>query len=245
MIQVSDAYRRRVAIEKGHVVDVFQLRNHVVDDYAQYTTSFLNILDPEIRRYVHTQLTAGTLWPDALIQLSPAYEPADTIDHLASTGVLHPQTSAIFRVPDRNDALQSLGLYRHQRQAIDLAHQRKHYVVTTGTGSGKSLTYIVPIIDHVLRHRPEDGKVRAIIVYPMNALINSQDLAITRFLDNLPDDQRRVTHARYTGQENEARKREIQANPPHILLTNYVIPRGLADGRAAGRDAACDADPDP
>lgn len=204
-------------------MDVFQLRDHVVDEYAQYTTSFLNILDPTIRDYVHTQLAAGRLWPDALIQLSPAYEPADTIDHLARMGVLHPQTSTIFRVPDRSGTLQSLRLYRHQRQAIDLAHQHLHYVVTTGTGSGKSLTYIVPIIDHVLRHQPENGKVRAIMVYPMNALINSQDDAITRFLSNLPDDQQSVTHARYTGQESEARKREIQANPPHILLTNYVM----------------------
>lgn len=46
-------------------------------------------------------------------------------------------------------------------------------MVTTGTGSGKSLTQIVPIVDHVLRNGTGRG-VQAIIVYPMNALANSQ-----------------------------------------------------------------------
>jgi len=53
--------------------------------------------------------------------------------------------------------------------------------VTTGTGSGKSLTYLVPIYDHILRNHPERHQVRAIIVYPMNALINSQFKALLEF----------------------------------------------------------------
>jgi hypothetical protein len=133
--------------------------------------------------------------------------------------VLHPLCASIFR--DRSG--RSLTLYRHQRDAIDLAAQHKHYVVTTGTGSGKSLTYILPIFDHVLRHQPEAGGVRAIIVYPMNALINSQKHGIDRFFANLPEADRLVRCERYTGQEREAEKKRIQQNPPHILLTNYVM----------------------
>ena len=47
------------------------------------------------------------------------------------------------------------------------------FVVTSGTGSGKSLTYIGTIFDRLLK-APQPGKVSAVIVYPMNALINSQ-----------------------------------------------------------------------
>jgi ATP-dependent helicase YprA (DUF1998 family) len=47
------------------------------------------------------------------------------------------------------------------------------YVLSTGTGSGKSLAYIVPIVDHILRQGLGQG-IKAIIVYPMNALANSQ-----------------------------------------------------------------------
>lgn len=200
-------------------MDVFQLRQRIIDDYEAYTRSFLTILDPAIDGFVRSELSGGKLWPEALLQLSPAYAPAQTVADLAATGVLHQLCASIFR--DRSG--RSLTLYRHQRDAIDLAAQHKHYVVTTGTGSGKSMTYIIPIVDHVLRHQPESGRVRAIIVYPMNALINSQQKAIDRFFANLPEADRKVRCERYTGQEREAEKKRIQQNPPHILLTNYVM----------------------
>lgn len=203
-------------------MDIFQLRQQIIEQYAAYTRSFLTIRDPSIRHFVDTALAAGRLWPDALVQLSPAYDHASTVAELVARGILHPRCGEIFRAPDASGTLRSLRLYRHQKQAIDLAIARRNYVVTTGTGSGKSLTYIIPIVDHVLRHRPEDGRVRAIIVYPMNALINSQAKAIARFFDEVPGGCP-VRFARYTGQEHDAEKRAIQQNPPHILLTNYVM----------------------
>ncbi len=74
----------------------------------------------------------------------------------------------------------------------------------------------------VLRNHPEDGRVRAIIVYLMNALINAQAQAIERFFANASG-RCPVRFARYTGQENDAEKKGFQENPPHILLTNYVM----------------------
>jgi superfamily II DNA/RNA helicase len=200
-------------------MDVFRLREMVVADYAEYVQSFLTILDPHIRAFVDEQLSAGMLWPDALLQLSPAYQAAETVADLAVQGGLHPLSARLFQSRE-----QPLRLYQHQREAIDLAAQGANYVVTTGTGSGKSLTYLIPIIDHVLRHAPEQGGVRAIIVYPMNALINSQANALTAFTNNLGGpDACPVRFARYTGQESDAEKRAIREHPPHLLLTNYVM----------------------
>lgn len=202
-------------------MDIFQLRNHIITEYTDYTRSFLAIRHPQIAAFVQDKLAQGRLWPDALLQLSPAYETDATIPELAQNGVLHPRCADIFcgAGPEHPP----LRLYRHQREAITLAAQRRPFVVTTGTGSGKSLTYLIPIVDHILRHHPEKGRVRAIIVYPMNALINSQETALQRFLGNLPTAQPLVRFARYTGQETRAAKQEIQDHPPHILLTNYVM----------------------
>ena len=74
--------------------------------------------------------------------------------------------------------------YRHQWDAIRAARGGDSYVLTTGTGSGKSLAYIVPIVDRVLRarRRRPAGRVRAIIVYPMNALANSQHNELEKYL---------------------------------------------------------------
>ncbi|NCC32497.1 MAG: DEAD/DEAH box helicase, partial [Chloroflexia bacterium] len=203
-------------------VDIFQLRQQIIHQYAAYTRSFLTIFDPAIRAFVDTSLAEGRLWPDALVQLSPAYDKASTVADLVEHGTLHSTCGEIFRVPDGAGGLRSLHLFRHQKRAIDLAAAGRNYVVTTGTGSGKSLTYMIPIVNHVLRNRPQEGRVRAIIVYPMNALINSQAKALERFFGNVSGTCP-VRFARYTGQEREDDKRAIQQNPPHILLTNYVM----------------------
>lgn len=95
-------------------------------------------------------------------------------------------------------------MYKHQQEAIEIARRNEPYVVTTGTGSGKSLAYLVPIYDHVLRNGPEKHQVRAIIVYPMNALINSQLEALKHYAklyEQATGSTSPVRFARYTGQD--------------------------------------------
>ncbi len=82
------------------------------------------------------------------------------------------------------------------------------------------MTYVVPIFNDLLHH-PEITGVRAILVYPMNALINSQKEEFDKFLSQVPNSHIRVEQ--YTGQENLSKKTEIQNNPPQIILTNYVM----------------------
>lgn len=85
----------------------------------------------------------------------------------------------------------------------------------------------MPIVDTVLRQRTADSYepgVKAIIVYPMNALANSQQHELTKFLKHgYPDGGEHVTFRRYTGQDREADRADILNNPPDILLTNYVM----------------------
>jgi DEAD/DEAH box helicase len=100
-------------------------------------------------------------------------------------------------------------LYQHQADAIRRARAGRNYVLTTGTGSGKSLAYIVPIVDHVLRNGSSRG-IQAIVVYPMNALANSQFGELQKFLQlGYPDGKGPVTFARYTGQERDEERNAI------------------------------------
>lgn len=198
-------------------MDVFALREKVVSDYRHYIESFVRINDERINSFVEKQFEAGALWPDAILQLNPAYEPGPTLDELAAQGVILKATADLFRNPNGKP----LRLYRHQHEAIEIARRGESYVVTTGTGSGKSLTYLVPIVDRVLRTQPEKHRVRAIIVYPMNALINSQCKALEAYAANNPGVP--IRFDRYTGQEQEEARQRILDDPPHILLTNYVM----------------------
>jgi superfamily II DNA/RNA helicase/very-short-patch-repair endonuclease len=205
-------------------MDVFHLRNQLISDYASYVQSFIHLRDPHISKKVYDSLTEGLLWPDPLIQLNPAFEPGAWIDEMVADGTLHPECSKIFRIkPEKSDEGNPLRLHRHQVDAIKAAKSDANYVLTTGTGSGKSLAYIVPIVDHVLRNGKGKG-IQAIVVYPMNALCNSQYGELEKFLCNgYPKGKEPVKFAKYTGQESDDQKQEIIADPPDIILTNYVM----------------------
>jgi len=212
-------------------VDVFEVHNQLIEDYRAFTTGFVSPRDRRIAEFVQSQLDSGTQWPDPWISLNPSFEPGGTIPELVRQGLLHPENERIFRVKEgREDpGTRPLTLHRHQVDAIEAARTGHSYVLTTGTGSGKSLAYIVPIVDSVLRERAATGGqrvpgVKAIIVYPMNALANSQRHELEKFLRfGYPENGEPVTFARYTGQEGPDERRAILADPPDILLTNYVM----------------------
>jgi superfamily II DNA/RNA helicase/very-short-patch-repair endonuclease len=206
-------------------VNVFELRDRLVADYASYTRSFIKIADQRISAKVDSELTAGAFWPEPLLQLNPTFLPGGTIDELVAAGKLHPECAKIFRIDksETDHTGKQLLLHAHQREAILKAKEDKSYVLTSGTGSGKSLTYIVPIVDHILRTGSGRG-IQGIVVYPMNALANSQTEELGKFLKmGYPEGRPPARFARYTGQEMTLEREEIRKNPPDILLTNYMM----------------------
>ena len=197
-------------------MNVFDTHRQIVDDYAQYIRSFINISDPEIARTVEDSLSEGRLWPEPLLQFNPAYEQVGTIEEVIASGLLHDDVRHIFY---------GYSLYRHQYQAIKLGVGGTDFVVTSGTGSGKSLTYIGTIFNHLLTNREIKG-VAAVIVYPMNALINSQTNEFNTYKDNYKRNAGRdfpITFGQYTGQEKEERRQAMREDPPQVLLTNYMM----------------------
>ena len=119
-------------------------------------------------------------------------------------------------------------LHKHQEDAIRLAQRGASYVLTTGTGSGKSLTSFIPIIDWILKAKKATPQrppsVAAIVIYPMNALCNSQMDELRKFLqEGYPPNAEPVRFARYTGQESQSERDDLARRPPDVLLTNYMM----------------------
>ena len=194
---------------------VFEFRNRLIEDYRAYVTSFLRIQDPRIRERVEADLAEGLLWPEPRIGMNPAFAEGAWIDDLVAKGILHQECGRIFRIkPTRQDAGSGLKLHKHQLDALLTAQRGRNYVLTTGTGSGKSLAYIVPIVEHVLQ-APRRPGIKAIIVYPMNALANSQEQELTKFLcQGYPDGKGPVTFRRYTVRRDVARLSRLFAGRP-------------------------------
>jgi len=197
-------------------MNVFETHAKIIDDYASYIQSFINIADPAIREKVDTALGKGKLWPEPLLQFNPAYELAGSVTEIAESGLIHGATADIFK---------GYSLYRHQIEAIKLGIAGQDFVVTSGTGSGKSLTYIGSIF-HKLLTEPQSSGVTAIVVYPMNALINSQTNEFRIYKENYEHaagSSFPITFGQYTGQEKEDVRAKMREHPPQVLLTNYMM----------------------
>lgn len=202
--------------------NIFDFHKKVLAEYRDFVQSFIHIADDKIREAVEKALHhEDYLWPEPLIQLSPAYKRVSTIDDLVERGLLHPEMGKIFR----NEKGEPYFLYQHQVSAIEKALENKSFLVTSGTGSGKTFCYFIPIMNTVLS-QPSLLKPVAIVVYPMNALANSQ----LAFLNELASLYKRhtgkefpINFARYTGETPEEERQKIRRDPPHILLTNYIM----------------------
>ncbi|MGH3628585.1 MAG: DEAD/DEAH box helicase, partial [Sciscionella sp.] len=126
--------------------------------------------------------------------------------------------------------------HRHQAQAwVRLASRDRiprPTLVTTGTGSGKTESFLVPVLDHCQRHVGRLG-IKALVLYPMNALANDQARRLAHLIHEHHDQLGGVTAGLYTGDSDSAvemtetsvigDKHAMRRNPPDILLTNYKM----------------------
>ena len=123
--------------------------------------------------------------------------------------------------------------YAHQNKvALKTIIERNDLVVATGTGSGKTESFLLPILHRLeTAHAAGDlqDRVYGLVVYPMNALAEDQRRRLKTMLENTP-----FTFGRLTGDTKKAGKRltsgpevltreEMSERPPHILITNYPM----------------------
>ncbi len=224
-------------------MDAFQLHHQVIDNYRKYIKSFLNIKDKRIKDFVEDAFDKAGFIPEPLIQFNPSFDKGEKLEDLVNEGKIHHELPAIFG--DYN-------LYKHQVEAIKIGIQGRGFVVTSGTGSGKSLIYLATIFNSLLENKGNRKKgVKAILVYPMNALINSQEEEIKKYevnyllgkcpvgtiipaekvsldeqieyLETQTNESFPFSYAKYTGQENTEIRNKIKKEVPDIILTNYMM----------------------
>ncbi|GHU35497.1 DEAD/DEAH box helicase [Betaproteobacteria bacterium] len=205
--------------------NVFDFRDKLIGEYRSFSRSFSRIAAQDIKDEVERQYADGRYWPEPLVQINPNYQCSGSVQQLVAEDELHAACAELFKVGKAEGHPQPLQLYTHQMQALAKAREGRSYVVTTGTGSGKSLAFFIPVIDQILKAKDQDKtpRTRTIVIYPMNALANSQLEELDKFLYGYRDGQKPFTVARYTGQESKTKREEIAENPPDILLTNFMM----------------------
>lgn len=126
--------------------------------------------------------------------------------------------------------------YVHQQKAFDrlTGDDGRSTLVATGTGSGKTECFLYPILEYCYQHRGERG-IKALIIYPMNALASDQAKRIAELIYNSPELRGNVTVGMYVGGQEETPARMMSEHgaitdhetmlnsAPDILMTNYKM----------------------
>lgn len=211
--------------------------------YLRYLKTIYPFQDQDLREQFWQALEQPDMVVKGpLLEASPPFQTGRSLAQFIAAGVLHPS----FQELDSPTLPLERPLYLHQDRAIEkVVRGERNLIVATGTGSGKTETFLIPILDHLLRQRAAGLRspgVRALLLYPMNALANDQLKRLRRILAHFPD----ITFGRYTGETkddyrdaeksfyeqfpreprlpNELISRtQMRSTPPHILLTNYAM----------------------
>lgn len=197
-----------------------RVADNLEDDYHLLLRTTFRPAREELREKFNGSLDEeGFLVRDIFLQVLPVYERSKPIAELSNT------TRGLFGIIADQP-------YRHQVEAVRRLLQGKSVIVATGTGSGKTEAFLMPIIDWCLKKKGTPG-VKAILIYPMNALANNQRDRLREILANGSG----VSFGRYTGEtqiwseqrpsdvpkEERWTRPEFWENPPDILLTNYQM----------------------
>ncbi|KYC41676.1 DEAD/DEAH box helicase [Scytonema hofmannii PCC 7110] len=148
-------------------------------DFIRYLLTAYPLRDRHLRYALKQQLEQpGTVWQHPYLEGSQPYKPASSVNSLVNQKILHPEMVPLF-VPSQRP------LYEHQEKAVTAVIQDKqNIVVATGTGSGKTECFLLPMLDMLLKEETEVliSGVRALILYPMNALVNDQVKRLRKLL---------------------------------------------------------------
>lgn len=215
----------------------------IVEFYRKYLLTTFKTNNDIYNRQLKEQLSEdGVIAKGPYISMSDSFEKDKTLRELAEEGVVSKELLKLPKLhPDRR-------LYKHQVEAIRKGTTGKNLIITTGTGSGKTECFLIPIINHLMREKERERGtlcpgVRTLLIYPMNALVNDQ---IRRLRDIFADyEEAGITFGKYTGETLEKysdaldefieregtepikseliSRKQMRESPPHILITNYAM----------------------
>jgi ATP-dependent helicase YprA (DUF1998 family) len=169
---------------------------NLVEKYKRYLGTIFEISDNTYAQQFKKQLKdENTLAKGPFLDVTDAFVKGSSIEDLIYSG-------ALAKGFERLNFPMSRPLYKHQEEAILKVNGGNNIVVSTGTGSGKTECFLIPIFNFLI-HQNEENKlnpgVRALIIYPMNALANDQIERLRGLLSNYPE----ITYGSYTGQTRQ------------------------------------------
>ncbi len=189
----------------------FTLAQRVQDDYERFTWTAYPVADRALRDRLEGLVDdEALLWRGPYITAQRPPRTAGTLAELVDSEGMAPE------VLDGFARIETL--FDHQQRAARRLWHGAHTLVATSTGSGKTEAFLIPILAYCQRHGADKPGVKAVVLYPMNALVNDQrdrlDVACSRM---------GLSYGVYTGPTSPEERTRLQQSPPDVLLTNYSM----------------------
>lgn len=232
---------------KTDTLNLQGLINQALYRTQEATLGVLNIRHNGLRRHLREQMS-NELGHENCFLADPVLEQTfgwkngtDTFADLVKQGLLSKQLlDVLAKNPSENYRFtEDMRPYTHQVQAWKhlLAKQPKSAIVTSGTGSGKTECFMIPILEDLIqKHQQENGAligVQALFLYPLNALINSQKERLDAWTQSFGNEIRYCLYngktPEFAGRNDSDKPNEIQSRdrlrqePPPILMTNATM----------------------
>jgi hypothetical protein len=195
-----------------------RILDHVLDEYRDYLRTEFRAKDPQLRAALDRELDSPAfLAQQPFYQAHRPFRPGQPWRDL-------PIDARLAGVMENRS--HSPTAYLHQSQAIQelLSPLARPVVVTTGTGSGKTEAFLDPVLQNAIEDAAlfKKSGLTAILLYPMNALANDQKQRIEDYLREAGWEGV-IRVEQYDRGTTQAKRQEMRDNPPHILLTNYMM----------------------
>lgn len=216
----------------------FRVLQSIKSDYRQAVEATQVIKDQKVKDLIAKAIEEDNLlWREPYIQITRRFKKGAPLSKVVYGGVLHPDVLKVFYRDEKDRQSPAIDLHLHQLKSVQAYSEGKNYLVSTGTSSGKSNCFFIPIVDACLKSKAQGKKgIKAIIVYPMNALANSQywnmaqrlvgtGLKIGKFTGQTATTEEDAMKV-YRGEPLDSEVLDRQAmfeNQPDILITNYKM----------------------
>ncbi len=212
---------------------------YINERYKEYLRSSFEFGNGTLQKLFEEQLEKEGLFKGPYVDLNLPFKRGKSLCQLMEEGTV---CKSFAKLGDINF---DRPLYSHQEESIRQIDAGRSAIITTGTGSGKTESFLFPILNEIVsdveKGNTEVG-IRAIFLYPMNALVNDQIDRVRSILTAYPA----ITYGFFTGETKETvpknyrekygeenntfipdnelvSRKEIRENPPHLLFTNYSM----------------------
>ena len=185
--------------------DPLRSSQKIVEDFRRYILTTFKTDDPAINESLAEQVKTEAISNGPYLSISPNYERKCSLKSLIP-GMLSP---GFIKIPDSSLKPEKFNLYIHQYKALETVAKNDHnLVLSTGTSSGKTFSFLLPILNYLLNER-EKGElgpgVRAMIIYPMNALANDQLNELRGLLKGTG-----ITYGAFTGDTQQSQSEALK-----------------------------------